>query len=85
LGDLGAYCGVDDRVQVGQGPRVVEHHIGHSLAVERPVRGNDLGSEPLDHRVEDRLAGLLQGTGDGIGIDDHRTERREASRNRALS
>ena len=30
------------------------------------------GPEALDHGVEHRGAGLLQLTGDGVGVDDHR-------------
>ena len=49
------------------------------------TNGDDVGTESLDHRVEDRPARLLQLARDGVGVDDHRTFLREHRRHRRLA
>jgi hypothetical protein len=43
---------MDDVVQVGQCVRVVEHDVGHGVAVEGTVGTDDALAEALDHGRE---------------------------------
>ena len=68
---LDADRGMHDRVELFERRRVVEHDRRERGPVEAAVAVADSGAEPLDDRVEHRLAGLLELSGDRVGVDHH--------------
>ena len=68
---LDADRGMHDRVELLERRRVVEHDRRERGPVEAAVAVEDAGAEPLDDRVEHRLAGLLELSGDRVGVDHH--------------
>lgn len=73
---LVAYPRVHDLAQRLQLVGIDENHIGHGLAIQRPVGVQDPVPQQLDHLGEHDLAGRLQFPHDGIGVDDDRAPRR---------
>ncbi len=59
-----------DRVQLFERRGVVEHDRREHRPVQPAVAVENPGAEPLDDRVQHRLAGLLELPGDRVGVDD---------------
>ena len=64
---------------------VGEGECGQRGAIEPAVGVEDPRAEPLDERLERRLAGLHHDAGDLVGVDDHRALGPQQIGNRRLS
>ena len=76
---------VGQGLEVAQGRRVTEDDPAEGRPVEPAVAVDDVRAEPVDDGGQRRGAGLDDLARHGIGVDDHRPERRELGRHGRLA
>ena len=82
---LGADRGPGDLAECLAALVVRERNGGEPGAVEGAVGGDDALTEPLDQGRERGHPRLHHESSDGVGVDDHRSVRREQRRHRGLA
>ena len=75
---------MDDRVEIGQRARVIEHDGGDRLAVDDAALSDDAGPESRYDILRGAAAGAEQSVSDPIGVDVKSAELAEERRDGAL-